>query len=118
MHPYEAEIGTSLSTKPLTSDLRNHCVPILDVLTVPDTADMVIHVMPLLKPYGNPPFETYEEAVEFFRQAFEVRDCYATDADTAEYPVFQGLHFMHEHHVAHRWVNIAYHVSLVIDAAQ
>jgi serine/threonine protein kinase len=43
--------------------------------------------MPLLRKYDSPRFDSIGEAVEFFRQMFE------------------GLQFMHHHHVAHRDCN-------------
>ncbi|KAI0358597.1 hypothetical protein OH77DRAFT_1421003 [Trametes cingulata] len=84
VHPHEVPIGRYFSSKPRTSDPRNHCFPLYDVLQDPKDGDLQIIVMPLLRRYNDPRFETVGEAVEFFRQ------------------VFEGLHFMHEHHVAHR----------------
>jgi len=74
MHPYEAEIGTYLSSEPLASDPTNHCVPIYEVLKVPDVDDRIILVMPLLRKYDHPPMQTFGESVDFFQQIFEVRD--------------------------------------------
>ncbi|KAF8480691.1 hypothetical protein JB92DRAFT_3085892 [Gautieria morchelliformis] len=72
VHPFESEIGRYLSSTDLASDPSNHCIPILDVLLVPDYEDLDIIVMPLLLNYKyHPSFKT-------------------------------GLHFMHRHHVAHR----------------
>lgn len=71
-HPYEVEIGTFFSNEPLASDPKNHCVPIYDVLTVPDMDDTTILVMPLLRLYDNPPFQTVGEALDLFNQLFEV----------------------------------------------
>lgn len=84
LHPHEADIGQLFSTQPLSSDPRNHCIPIYDVLQDPLEEDSQILVMPLLRSYDNPRFQTIGEALEFFRQ------------------VFEGLQFMHENHVAHR----------------
>ncbi|RPD52343.1 hypothetical protein L227DRAFT_537172 [Lentinus tigrinus ALCF2SS1-6] len=83
-HPYEVEIGRYLTTPPLSDNPRNHCVPYLEVLQDPYVANIQLVVMPLLREYNDPPFTTVGEAVEFFHQAFE------------------GLQFMHAHHVAHR----------------
>ncbi|KII92697.1 hypothetical protein PLICRDRAFT_103575 [Plicaturopsis crispa FD-325 SS-3] len=83
-HPYEVEIGQFLSSAPLVSDPTNHCVPLIDVLEVPDDEDVVILVMPLLRYYDNPRFDTFGETIEFLRQ------------------ILEGLHFMHKHRVAHR----------------
>ncbi|KAI0744029.1 hypothetical protein C8Q80DRAFT_1107223 [Daedaleopsis nitida] len=84
VHPDEALIGQYLSSPPLSDDPQNHCCPILDVLDDPLDAEIHILVMPLLRPYDKPAMDTVGEAVAFFRQAFE------------------GLLFMHKHHVAHR----------------
>ncbi|KAI0325242.1 hypothetical protein GY45DRAFT_1261218 [Cubamyces sp. BRFM 1775] len=83
-HPYEIDICRYFSSEPRASDPTNHCVPIYDFLDVPDDPDLKLIVMPLLRKFYDPRFLTVGEAVEFFRQAFE------------------GLHFMHAHHVAHR----------------
>ncbi|KAJ7276079.1 hypothetical protein B0H12DRAFT_1198951 [Mycena haematopus] len=84
-HPYEVAIGnffTSLGPSP-----ANHCVPILGTLQPPNEENISIIVMPLLQEYDNPMFDTFGEAVEFFRQ------------------IFEGLQFMHHHEVAHRDCN-------------
>ncbi|KAJ3480769.1 hypothetical protein NLI96_g8114 [Meripilus lineatus] len=86
----ENEIALYFSTEPLASHPRNHCVPIYEVLHVPDPTgddDEIIIVMPLLRPFYDPRFKSVGEAVEFFRQ------------------IFEGLQFMHEHNVAHRDVS-------------
>ncbi|KAJ7709015.1 hypothetical protein B0H17DRAFT_1156000 [Mycena rosella] len=70
----ETEIGLYFSTPPRASHPQHHCIPIYEVLDVPDNN----------KEYGSPPFDMFGEAVEFFRQ------------------IFEGLRFMHSHHVAHR----------------
>ncbi|TFK83402.1 hypothetical protein K466DRAFT_665869 [Polyporus arcularius HHB13444] len=84
VHPLEGEIGRFLSSPPLASDPRNHCCPILDVLSDPEDPDVQLIVMPLLREYDDPKLVTVGEAVELFRQLFEC------------------LQFMHEQHVAHR----------------
>ncbi|KAG0695181.1 hypothetical protein DFH29DRAFT_282804 [Suillus ampliporus] len=82
-HPFEVEIARYLVSEPLRSDPMNHCVPILDVLPLPDEGRDII-VMPLLRRYSDPSFQTFGEVVECLRQLFE------------------GLYFMHKNHVAHR----------------
>ena len=72
VHPYEAEIGQFLSSEPLASDPSNHCIPLLDVLQDPEDEDIQLLVMPMLQMCITPSFRTVGEAVEFFRQAFEV----------------------------------------------
>ncbi|CCM03897.1 uncharacterized protein FIBRA_06048 [Fibroporia radiculosa] len=83
-HPYEVEISQFFSSEPLVSDPHNHCISIYDVLHVPDEDGMVILVMPLMRRYDSPPLQTVGETTELFRQ------------------IFEGLQFMHQHHVAHR----------------
>ncbi|KAH9922035.1 hypothetical protein B0H21DRAFT_177108 [Amylocystis lapponica] len=83
-HPWEVEISKMFSSEALRSDSRNHCVSVLDVLEDPHDEDTVLLVLPLLREYNDPPLDTVGEAVEFLHQ------------------VFQGIHFMHENHVAHR----------------
>ena len=71
-HPYEAEIGRLFSTEPLASDPRNHSVPIYDVLQSPLDESIIFLVMPYLIRHHEVRFETIGEAVECFRQLFEV----------------------------------------------
>ena len=102
VHPNEIPIGQYLSSPPLASDPRNHCCPVLDVLQDPTNADSQILVMPLLKEFNNPPQLTIGEAVDFFRQAFEVRQHLLFRSYLLT--VCQGLQYIHEHHIAHRYV--------------
>ncbi|KAJ3481137.1 hypothetical protein NLI96_g7863 [Meripilus lineatus] len=86
----ESEIATYFSTEPLASHPRNHCVPVYEVLQVPDPTgddDEIIIVMPFLRHFWNPRFKSVGEAVEFFRQ------------------IFEGLQFIHEHNISHRDVS-------------
>ena len=71
--PYEVEIATMFSSEPLKSDPKNHCIPIFEVLDVPNNEDKQILVMPLLRAYDSPRFQSVGEAMEFIRQMFEVR---------------------------------------------
>ena len=72
-HPYEADIALYFSSQALASQPANHCVPVYEVFAL-DAAedDTTIIVMPLLRPYIDPIFDTIGEAVECFRQLFEV----------------------------------------------
>jgi hypothetical protein len=72
-HPFEAEIASFLGSGTLAEDPRNHCVPIYEVMAVPNDPNRVIIVMPFLRPFDEPPMQTVQEAVEFFGQIFEVR---------------------------------------------
>ncbi|KAG9227555.1 hypothetical protein CCMSSC00406_0000799 [Pleurotus cornucopiae] len=84
LHPYEAQIAQFFCSGSVATNSANHCVPIYDVLQVPDDDDAIILVMPLLREHYSPAFDTIGEAIEFFRQ------------------IFEGLQFMHRNHVAHR----------------
>ena len=73
VHPNEISIGQYLCSAALASDPRNHCCPVLDVLQDPTNPDIDILVMPLFREYNDPPHITVGEAIDFFRQAFEVQ---------------------------------------------
>ena len=68
--PYELEINKLFLTEPLASDLRNHCVRVLDVIELPDDPPIVVH--PLLRPFSDSPLQTYGEFVTFFSHTCEV----------------------------------------------
>ena len=71
-HPYEAEIALYFSSQALVSQPANHCVPVYEIFAVDGEDDTLIMVMPLLRLYSDPSFDTIGEAVECFRQLFEV----------------------------------------------
>lgn len=73
-YPYEREIIEYFSTHALALDPRNHCIPIYEVLEVPDNADLIILVMPYMRLWDfKPEFLTIGEVVDFITQIFEVR---------------------------------------------
>ena len=72
VHPHEVEIGLYFSSEPLASHPKNHCIPIYEVLEIPNTHSEVILVMPFLREFDEPRMKSIGEAVEFFRQVFEV----------------------------------------------
>ena len=76
-HPYEKEISFFFSSEEIASHPRNHCVSIYDVLDIPEDEEHFILVLPLLREYDDPRIKSIGEAVEFFRQIFEVCICYA-----------------------------------------
>jgi len=71
--PHEISIGLYFSSPELASDPQNHCVPLLDVLKIPDAEGLQLLVMPLLRDFNLPSFTTVGEAVSLFKQIFEVR---------------------------------------------
>ena len=48
-------------------------MPIYETLNNPDDEDETVLVMPLLRRWNDPYFETVGEAVDMFGQLFEVR---------------------------------------------
>lgn len=52
-------------------------MPVYEILRIPDDQENVLLVMPLLREFDDPRFDTFGEAVECFRQIFEV--CEALD---------------------------------------
>jgi hypothetical protein len=78
LHPHEAELASSFSTPPLSSSPDNHVAPILAVLQSPHDENAQIFVMPFLRSFADPRFDTFGEAVSFFEQIFRV--CTSFDA--------------------------------------
>ncbi|TRM59175.1 hypothetical protein BD626DRAFT_572768 [Schizophyllum amplum] len=94
--PGEVELTVMLNSPPQLSDPRNHCVPLYDVLQVPDDDDIQIMVLPLLRGHANPPFDTVGEAIHCFRQ------------------VIQCVQFLHENKIAHRDIHV---LNIMMDAS-
>ena len=69
--PYELQINRLFSTEPLSTDPRNRCARLLDVIQLPNEEPIMVH--PLLRPFDDPPLRTYGEFVTFFAQICEVR---------------------------------------------
>jgi len=69
--PYELQINKLFSTEPLSSDPQNRCARLLDVIQLPNEDPIMVH--PLLRPFDNPPLQTYGEFVNFFEQICKVR---------------------------------------------
>ena len=88
---YEREILEFLCSPHLRSDPRNHTVELLDVFKLPNSGNIVI-VMPMLRWFNSPEFQTVGEAVEFLRQIFEARafrpvvDCRRSDKRCPGHP--------------------------------
>ncbi|CAE6486843.1 unnamed protein product [Rhizoctonia solani] len=79
----ELAILQRLSSEPYSVHPRNHAVKCLDSFSVPGIDGGMFYVMPLLRPYDNPPFHDLGEIREFLTQ------------------VFEGLQFLHEIDIAH-----------------
>ncbi|KAK0454495.1 hypothetical protein EV421DRAFT_1757217 [Armillaria borealis] len=96
-HPYEVTIGRFLSSPPMDSHPKNHCVPVFDVLQSPLDNDIEIIVMPRLRSFDSPAFDTVGEFLDCFRQ------------------IFEGIEFMHTHMVAHRDCTS---INIMLDASE
>jgi hypothetical protein len=68
--PYELQINRLFSTEPLSSNPRNRCVQLLDLIQLPNEEPIMVH--PLLHPFYDPLLRTYGEFVTFFTQVCEV----------------------------------------------
>jgi len=69
--PNELRIAQLFSSPWAARNPRNHCVPLVDVIEIPNTGQNLM-VMPLLRPFNNPRFRTFGEFVTFFTQICEV----------------------------------------------
>lgn len=67
----EVDIARYLSQKDFLSDHRNHCVPLLDVLD-PGEGDKIFMVIPLLRSFDDPEFQSVDDAINFVQQTIEV----------------------------------------------
>ncbi|KAJ3556600.1 hypothetical protein NM688_g1940 [Phlebia brevispora] len=83
-HPHELELTLFFSSEAIASNPQNHCVQVLDVLDVPNNPRLHIIVLPFLREFNDPSFQTVGEAIACFSQ------------------IFEGLQFMHQHNIAHR----------------
>ena len=70
----ELEISQFLSSPGLIRETQNHCVPLLDILDLPDEPEQKLIVMPFLRSFDNPRFQTYGEFVSFFSQICDVSE--------------------------------------------
>jgi serine/threonine protein kinase len=94
----EIPVTQFLNSSKLRSHPNNRCVPLYDVLQSPiaGESDTRILVLPLLRSFHNPRFDTIGEILSCLKQLFE------------------GLEFMHSNLVAHRDINFA---NIMVDAA-
>jgi hypothetical protein len=69
----ELEIAQLLSSPELRRDPRNHCVPLLESIKPSNALDQTLIVMPYLRPFNCPRFQTFGEFIAFFTQICDVR---------------------------------------------
>ncbi|KAJ7589540.1 kinase-like domain-containing protein [Mycena floridula] len=82
-HTDEERVASFFSLDSRRNDPMNHCVPILEILTVPEKQFKIL-VMPFLLRCLYPRMHCMSEVVDFIRQTLH------------------GLEFIHEHNIAHR----------------
>ncbi len=94
---------------------RNHTVPILDVIPIPDDEDQrVFMVMPMLKLFHEPEFHCRSKFVDAFRQLLEASLSVNTSTHPSSDFYLQGLDFMHSLSVAHGSILIHFLMSSVV----
>ncbi len=76
--PHELQISRMFSSREVGTNPRNHCVPLLDVIKLPNSGQQLM-VMPFLRPFDNPHFQTFGEFVAFFTQVCEVCSRFLSD---------------------------------------
>ena len=72
--PHELMITQLFSSPAIARDPRNHCVPLLNIIEIPQNGQKLkLMVMPFLRPFNDPNFQTFGEFVAFFTQICEVK---------------------------------------------
>lgn len=79
---HEHRISEYVSSPEQLQDADNHCVPLYEILEVPDDDDHVVLVMPLLRRWDNPRFDTIGECLDMFLQIFRVGLCISVEVGT------------------------------------
>ncbi len=71
--PHELSITQYFSSAELKNHSRNHCVQLLELIDTPDSdVKQRLMVLPFLRPFNHPRFQTFGEFVAFFTQICEV----------------------------------------------
>lgn len=99
----EHQIALYLSTSQLRSDPRNRTVPLVEVISLPSDNDHVLLVMPYLRVFNKPRFHCRGEVIDALRQFLQVSCVWLPLWVYLLIVVLQGLEFMHEHSIAHRY---------------
>jgi serine/threonine protein kinase len=82
----ESEANSTAGLVTHNSNPRNHCVKVYDCFNHPEDATRKLLVLPFLRDWHNPDFDTVGEVIDFCRQLFE------------------GVKFLHGKGLAHRLV--------------
>lgn len=116
------DIAQHLSSETLAADHRNHCVPVHELLPVPEEYSWafpeehgaVISVLPRLHDIRKPHFDTIGEAVGFFAKIFEVSLVSLFFERRSPVNVSQGMQWLHGLNIAHRCVLQVSYLSVAI----
>ncbi|KAI0358586.1 hypothetical protein OH77DRAFT_1397446 [Trametes cingulata] len=100
-NPEEVQLHQYLYSDSLKSDPRNHTVPIIETLEVPDDDDSTIMVLPLFRDCNDPCWLTIGEILSFIGQVLEVsaldsadsicRDCQAPNIMYDPRPMYPDM---------------------------
>lgn len=102
----ELRISRLLTQEEWADDSRNHCVPLKRVFEDPRNPNVSYMVMPFLRSVNTPPFKSVREIIKFADQILEViTDHFVTFAPNFRHR--QGLVFLHEKRVAHRYDSLS-----------
>ena len=72
--PQELNINRLFSSPEHFGNRNNHCAPLLDVIELSENFNsQKLMVFPLLRPFDQPPIQTFREFADFFTQICEVR---------------------------------------------
>lgn len=69
---FEQQIAEFVSSAEQLQDPDNHCIPVYETLKIPGDERNVIIVMPLLREWHSPRFDTVGECLDLFQQIFKV----------------------------------------------
>ncbi len=107
--PHELRINQLFSSPEHSNKGDNHCAPLLDVIELPENfGTQKLMVFPLLRPFNQPRVQTFGEFVAFFTQICEARQDLFTCSFFALMLFTQGVRFMHQRNVAHRYASHEY----------
>ena len=83
----------------------SHRKSVIEIFNDEVDVDLAFIVTPLLRKFNDPPFATVDEVVDFVLQTLEVSLFLKITVFTAHtICCAQGLAYMHEHRVAHRYL--------------
>ncbi|KIJ23780.1 hypothetical protein M422DRAFT_195503, partial [Sphaerobolus stellatus SS14] len=93
----EIAVGRYFSSPLLRQDPRNHCVPIFDVIPLPETDEETLIVIPFLRQFSDPPFEFKSEYLEIVTQLLEGCLFFLNIAMDASQLIPRGFHFISQY---------------------